>query len=132
MTRYLTEKEILLLNWLMIKKYTPKEPHGIKDVALFQSVVNRSKQSAFGEDAYPTIWEKAAALYASLCQNHSFLSANKRTGFAAMKQFLWVNGYLLTAPQKMAEDYTLKMVMEKPSIKEIAAWIEKHSSPRDL
>ncbi|WP_081804155.1 Fic family protein [Geobacillus thermocatenulatus] len=44
---------------------------------LLNSAVNRPKQSAFGQDADPTLWLKAAALYASLCQNHPFHNANK-------------------------------------------------------
>ncbi|MGG3905230.1 type II toxin-antitoxin system death-on-curing family toxin [Geobacillus stearothermophilus] len=73
---------------------------------------------------------KAAALYASLCQNHPFHNANKRTGFAAMKQFLWLNGYLLAAPEKEAEEYTVKVVTDKPSIEEIAMWIETWAKKR--
>ena len=41
--------------------------------------MNRTKQSAFGEEAYPSIFEKAAELFESLAQNHAFHNANKRT-----------------------------------------------------
>ncbi|CAM3960183.1 type II toxin-antitoxin system death-on-curing family toxin [Geobacillus sp. FSL K6-0789] len=130
MTRFLTEKEIIFLNALLIEKYTPEEQKGVKFPELLNSAVNRPKQSAFGQDAYPTLWLKAAALYASLCQNHPFHNANKRTGFAAMKQFLWLNGYLLAAPEKEAEEYTVKVVTDKPSIEEIAMWIETWAKKR--
>lgn len=130
MTRFLTEKEIIFLNALLIEKYTPEEQKGVKFPELLNSAVNRPKQSAFGQDAYPTLWLKAAALYASLCQNHPFHNANKRTGFAAMKQFLWLNGYILAAPEKEAEEYTVKVVTDKPSIEEIAMWIETWAKKR--
>ena len=130
MTRFLTEKEIIFLNALLIEKYTPEEQKGVKFPELLNSAVNRPKKSAFGQDAYPTLWLKAAALYASLCQNHPFHNANKRTGFAAMKQFLWLNGYLLAAPEKEAEEYTVKVVTDKPSIEEIAMWIETWAKKR--
>ncbi|KMY61789.1 type II toxin-antitoxin system death-on-curing family toxin [Geobacillus stearothermophilus] len=130
MTRFLTEKEIIFLNALLIEKYTPEEQKGVKFPELLNSAVNRPKQSAFGQDAYPTLWLKAAALYASLFQNHPFHNANKRTGFAAMKQFLWLNGYLLAAPEKEAEEYTVKVVTDKPSIEEIAMWIETWAKKR--
>ncbi|MED4978818.1 type II toxin-antitoxin system death-on-curing family toxin [Geobacillus stearothermophilus] len=130
MTRFLTEKEIIFLNALLIEKYTPEEQKGVKFPELLNSAVNRPKQSAFGQDAYPPLWLKAAALYASLCQNHPFHNANKRTGFAAMKQFLWLNGYLLAAPEKEAEEYTVKVVTDKPSIEEIAMWIETWAKKR--
>ncbi|AGT31047.1 hypothetical protein M493_03700 [Geobacillus genomosp. 3] len=130
MTRFLTEKEIIFLNALLIEKYTPGEQKGVKSPELLNSAVNRPKQSAFGQDAYPTLWLKAAALYASLCQNHPFHNANKRTGFAAMKQFLWLNGYRFAASEKEAEDYTVKVVTDKPSIEEIAMWIERWAEKR--
>lgn len=130
MIRYLTEKEVILINSLMIKKYSPKEQIGVKDPSLLNSAIQRSKQSAFGKDAYPTIWLKAAALYASLCQNHPFHNANKRTGFAAMKQFLWLNGYSLLVSEEEAERFTINVVTEKPPIEEIAIWIEANSEKK--
>lgn len=130
MIKYLTEKQVIFLNSLMIERYTPKELKGVKDVGLLQSALARPKQTVFGQDGYPTLWEKAGALFASLTQNHAFHSANKRTGFAAMKQFLWINGYNLKVDEKEAEDYTIMVVEEKPTIEEISKWIKNHSVKR--
>ncbi|WP_155836655.1 hypothetical protein [Geobacillus thermocatenulatus] len=47
-----------------------------------------------------------------------------------MKQFLWLNGYRLAAPEKEAEEYTVKIVTDKPSIEEIAMWIETWAEKR--
>lgn len=128
--RYLTEKEAIIINAAVIKKYTPKEQAGVKERHLLLSALGRPQQSAFGVDAYPTIFDKAAALYASISQNHAFHNGNKRTGFACMKQFLWVNGYQFLVGQKEAEDYTVFLVEEKPPIKDIADWIKEHSITR--
>jgi death on curing protein len=130
MVNYLTDKQVIIINTLIIDRYTPNEQKGVKDVGLLQSALARPKQTIFGQDAYPTLWEKAGALFASLTQNHAFHNANKRTGFSAMKQFLWLNGYNLKVNQKEAEDYTVMVVTEKPTIKEIADWIKKHSIKR--
>ena len=132
MVRYLHQKELILINAMLIKRYSPEEQMGVKDTALLDSAINRPKQSAFGDEAYPTIWLKAAALYSSIAQNHAFHNANKRTAFAAMKQFLWVNGYLFNATQKEAEDFTVELVATKPpiEIQEVAEWIEKHTEER--
>lgn len=132
MVRYLHQKELILINAMLIKRYSPGEHVGVKDAALLDSAINRPKQSAFGEEAYPTIWLKAAALYSSIAQNHAFHNANKRTAFAAMKQFLWVNNYRFIAPQKEAEDFTVDLVATKPpiEIQEVAEWIEKHTEER--
>ncbi|MBW8351824.1 type II toxin-antitoxin system death-on-curing family toxin [Bacillus sp. IITD106] len=129
MTRFLTEKEVIFLNALVIKRYTPSEEIRVKDQNLLDSAIHRPQQSAFGEDAYPTIWLKAAALFESISKNHAFVGGNKRTGFASLYQFLWLNGYRLMVDEKEAENFTVDMVKIKPTIplEEIAEWIEKHS-----
>lgn len=128
--RYLTEKEAIILNAAIIKKYTPKEQIGVKERHLLLSALGRPQQSVLGSDAYPGIFDKAAALYASISQNHAFHNGNKRTGFACMKQFLWLNGYQFLVNQKEAEDYTVFIVNEKPSIEDIAEWIKEYSTAR--
>lgn len=130
MTRYLTDKEVTLINAAVIKKYTPKETVEVKDRGLLLSALGRPKQSVFGKDAYPDIYTKAAALYASLAQNHSFHNANKRTALFSLIQFLWMNGHRFIAPQKVAEDYTVFVVKEKPEIKYIAKFIEEWTEAR--
>jgi Fic family protein len=47
----------------------------------------------FGRDAYPTITEKAIALFHSLVSNHPFHDGNKRTAVSALYVFLLANGY---------------------------------------
>lgn len=89
MTRFLTEKEIIFINATVIKSYTPTEEIRVKDPSLLKSVVYRPQQSAFGEDAYPTIWLKAAALFESIAKNHAFVGGDKGTAFASFYQFLW-------------------------------------------
>lgn len=130
MTRYLTDKEVILINKAIINKYTPEEQTGVKDHSLLLSALGRPKQSVFGKDAYPDIFTKAAALYASIAQNHSFYNANKRTALFSLIQFLWINGYRFVAPQKAAEDYTVFIVNEKPEIEQIAQFIIKWTETR--
>ncbi len=127
--RFLTEKEIIFINAMVVKQYTPTEEIRVKEPSLLNSAVNRLKQSAFGEDAYPTIWLKAAALFESIAKNHAFAAGNKRTGFAALYQFLWVNGYRLKIDEEGAEEFTLEMVQKKPPVPliEIAQTIEKYA-----
>ncbi|MGG3905229.1 hypothetical protein [Geobacillus stearothermophilus] len=58
----MTEKEIIFLNALLIEKYTPEEQKGVKFPELLNSAVNRPKQSAFGQDAYPTLWAEGGSV----------------------------------------------------------------------
>lgn len=128
--KYLTEYQVYFLNTHQINLYSPNEQRGIKDENLLSSAVNRPRQSAFGEDAYCSIFEKAAALYESLAKNHAFHNANKRTAFASLYMFLRQNGYKLSVEPKEAEDFTVTMVAKKNppiSFEDIADWIKRHS-----
>ncbi|MFD3260769.1 type II toxin-antitoxin system death-on-curing family toxin [Paenibacillus lentus] len=125
--RYLTVQEVIAINMAMIQKYSPGEKIGVKTSNLLESAVLRPMSSAFGEDAYPSIWDKAAALFESLGQNHPFHNANKRTAFTALLIFLRYNGYHFKMDQKAAEDLTVDMVNHKYSFEQIAAIIQAHS-----
>jgi death on curing protein len=69
----------------------------VKDIGLVESAVFRPRTTVFGEDAYPTLWLKAAALLHSLARNHGFHDGNKRTAWASTWLFLGKNGWLLVA-----------------------------------
>ena len=66
---------------------------GLRDGHLLEAAVERPRQSAFGEDAYPTFAAKAAALCESLAQNHPFIDGNKRVAVLASFVFLEINGF---------------------------------------
>jgi prophage maintenance system killer protein len=59
---------------------------------LLEAAAGRPMQSAFGQDAYPTPQEKAAALLHSIARNHPFADGNKRTATIAILFMLEVNG----------------------------------------
>ena len=54
-------------------------PDMLRDFGMLDSAVMRPQASAFGDDAYPTIHEKATALLHGLARNHPFVDGNKRT-----------------------------------------------------
>lgn len=68
----------------------------VRDFGLLDSAVARPRATVFGEDAYPSIHEKAAALLQSVVSNHALVDGNKRLGLAAVIVFYGVNGYRLT------------------------------------
>ncbi len=82
----------------------------------------------YGEEAYPSIWEKAAALLQSLACNHGFVDGNKRTAWVAAMAFLDQNGHLLEPgfSQQAAEDLVLAVATgELRDIKAIASALMK-------
>ncbi|NUS94128.1 MAG: death-on-curing protein, partial [Nocardia sp.] len=42
----------------------------VRDYGLLESALARPRASVFGQDAYPDIWQKAAALMESIARNH--------------------------------------------------------------
>ncbi len=64
----------------------------VRDVGLLDSAAQRPRSSAFGEDAYPTLALKAAALLHSLAGNHAPVDGNKRLAWLAITVFLDLNG----------------------------------------
>ncbi|HVX17910.1 MAG TPA: Fic family protein [Acidimicrobiales bacterium] len=72
------------------------DPAPIRDLGLLGSAAARPPATAFGEDAYPDIWSKAAALLHSIVQHHALVDGNKRLGWLATAVFLEINGARVT------------------------------------
>ncbi len=67
-------------------------PPPIRDIGLLGSAAARPQTTAFGEDAYPDLLSKAAALLQSIVNNHALVDGNKRLGWLATAVFLELNG----------------------------------------
>ena len=67
------------------------EPVPLRDIGLLGAAAARPQASAFGEDAYPDVWAKAAALLHSVVGNHPLVDGNKRLGWLATAVFLELN-----------------------------------------
>ncbi|WP_106399913.1 type II toxin-antitoxin system death-on-curing family toxin [Actinocorallia populi] len=79
----------------------------VRDAGLAASAAARPATVAFGEEAYPTLAEKAAALLHSVLCNHPFVDGNKRTGWAACRTFLLMNG----ADSELGHDEVFDLVL---------------------
>ncbi|MEV0002399.1 Fic family protein [Micromonospora sp. NPDC050980] len=63
----------------------------VRDFGLLSSAVVRPATVVFGQEAYPDLWSKAAALLHSVCMNHALIDGNKRLAWAALRVFLALN-----------------------------------------
>ena len=68
------------------------DPPPIRDIGLLGSAAARPQTTAFGQDAYPDLLTKAAALLQSIVSNHALVDGNKRLGWLATAVFLELNG----------------------------------------
>lgn len=92
--RYLTVGDVLRIN-----EAEAGSPDLLRDFGLLESATLRPQTSAFGQDAYPTLHSKAAALMHSLIRNHPFVDGNKRTAVIAVIVFYGLNGYWIEVEQ---------------------------------
>ena len=84
------------------------DPPPIRDMGLLGSAAARPQTTVFGEDAYPDLWAKAAAVLQSLVKSHPLVDGNKRLGWLATAVFLELNG---VATGQVANDDVYRFVM---------------------
>lgn len=122
--RFVTAAEVLQING----KILGGQP-ALRERGLLESAVARPQMSVFGQDAYPTLVEKAAALLHSLVLNHPFVDGNKRTATLAMILFLNWNGRIETWTEDAAFEFIIAVAEGKHDVPAIAAWLTTHTAP---
>jgi death-on-curing protein len=84
------------------------DPPPIRDVGLLGSAAARPQTTVFGQDAYPELIGKAAALLQSIVNNPPLVDGNKRLGWLATAVFLELNG---VAASRLSNDDVFGLVM---------------------
>lgn len=103
----------------------------VRDAGLLEAAVARPSASAFGEDAYPTLHEKAAALLHSLVRTHALVDGNKRLGLASIIAFYGMNGLRLTFTNDDAYDLVVAVAAgELDDVSAVAECLATRSEPR--
>jgi death on curing protein len=95
MIRYLTLEEVLELHRLALEQSGGLD--GVHDFGGLDSAVAQPQMAFGGQELYPSLADKAAALSFSLVCNHPFIDGNKRVEHAAMETFLVLNGWEIAA-----------------------------------
>ncbi|MBF4629210.1 type II toxin-antitoxin system death-on-curing family toxin [Curtobacterium flaccumfaciens] len=107
---------------LHVARRTLGADYAVRDVGLLEAAVARPAASVGGNDAYPTLVEKAAALVHSAVRNHALVDGNKRLGLMLLVVFLGVNGVRLHASNDQAYDFIVAIAEGKlDAVPEIAA-----------
>lgn len=106
------------------------DPPPIRDLGLLGAAAARPRASAFGDDAYPDLWSKAAALLHSIVKNHALIDGNKRLSWVACAVFLDLNGF---DPTAASNDDVFELVMrvatEPIEVTELAARLRSMIGP---
>jgi death-on-curing protein len=127
MTRFLTMPALL-----RIARRACGDEVAVRDPGLLESALARPRAGMFGQDAYPTLHGKAAALVHSLVSNHALVDGNKRLGWQATVVFLWINGQDVLAPEDDAFDLVIAVASGSTSdVETIAGQLRDWSVARD-
>jgi len=106
-------------------------PPVVRDYGLLESALARPRATAFGEDAYPGIHDKAAALLHSLARTHALVDGNKRLALTGILAFYGMNAWQLT----LTNDEAYRLVISVASgdlddVASIAPTLERGTAPR--
>lgn len=124
--RYLAIAEILDLHERLLAD-SGGAP-GVRDLGALESAVGQPHATFGGQDLYPDLVAKAAALCYSLVMNHPFIDGNKRIGHAAMETFLLLNGHEIDCDVDEQERVILQLASGDLSRNAFAEWVRLHTT----
>ena len=103
----------------------------IRDAGLLESALARPRSTVFGQDAYPSVHEKAAAVLHSLARNHGLVDGNKRLALAGTIAFYGLNGLRLTLSNDEAYDLVMAVAAgELDDVEPIAVRLATGTGPQ--
>ena len=120
----LSKTQILLLHEQLIAETGGSS--GLRDEGMLDSALNAPFQTFGGEDAYPSLQQKAARLCFGLVKNHPFVDGNKRIGAHVMLVFLALNGIELQYTQTELSDVILQLAAGTLQFSDLLDWILTH------
>jgi len=102
---------------------------GLRDLGALESAMAQPRMTFSGNDLYPSLVDKAAALCFSLVKNHPFVDGNKRVGHAAMETFLVLNGFEIEASTGEQEHILLSLAAGQLNREDLVEWLRQHVTP---
>lgn len=98
----------------------------LRDPGLLASACARPQTTVFGDEAYPTLADKAAALMHSLARNHPLVDGNKRLAWAATRVFCLLDGRDLHFTVDEAERHVVAAATGEVDVRDLAKAISGH------
>ena len=101
----------------------------VRDLGLLEGCLARPKTTLFGDEAYPSLSDKAAALMHSVATTHQLIDGNKRTSWALMVTFLAVNGFDVVSNPDDGFSFVLSVATDSLEVSAISQWIASRMKP---
>ncbi len=123
MSLYLALDQVLRIHERQIERFGGSQ--GVRDQGALEAAIARPQATFGGDDLYPDIAAKAAALLHSLIANHPFVDGNKRTAAMSAELFLLFNGLELLADDDDLETATMAAARGELGAEELAIWMRQ-------
>lgn len=120
----LTLEQLLELHALVIEQTGGSA--GLRDLGRLEAALAAQTQSVFGEELYPSLVLKAAALIRGVVADYPFVDGNKRTAMLVGLTFLELNAKTFHAEKGEIEDFAVPVATDHLDVPAIAAWLEAH------
>ena len=128
MTVHLSLEQVLALHRLQRRRFGGAG--GLRERGALEAALGRPQMTFGGEDLYPDVAAKAAALMHSLVMNHPFVDGNERVGAHAAVLFLLANRFQPGfAPGELTE-VTLGVARGEVSAEALTIWIRQRTRER--
>lgn len=101
----------------------------VRDAGLLASALSRPMTTVFGNEVYPTVHEKAAALVQSVAKYHPMVDGNKRSAWIALNVFLELNDYSLNVPHDEALVFMVAVANDSLELGSISEWVRLRMTP---
>lgn len=122
--KWLTLQDLELIHMQIIDASSGSQ--GVRDVGRLESALASMRQVTFGQDLYPTAYDKAAVLMRGIIADHPFIDGNKRSGVVSALVFLNLNGIDTGGlVDKDLEDFAVQVVIEDQDVPAIAIWLQE-------
>ena len=122
----ITRAEVLIIHNEVV--FAHGGANGVSDVGGLDSAIARPFQSFGGEDLYPSVFEKAAAIGESIIMNHPFIDGNKRTGYVLMETLLRIEGLKITATDDLLYAFVIDISTGNIRFEQIVEWLKQNTS----
>lgn len=122
----LTLEQLLELHALVIEETGGSM--GLRDLGRLEAAIATQTQNVFGEELYPSVIEKAAAIVRGIIADHPFVDGNKRTAMLAGLTLLVVNRVRFAAKPGEIEDFAVQIATDKLDVPVIALWLREHTA----
>ena len=129
MTLYLSLEQVLEVHAYQIRRFGGSA--GLRDRGALEAAVARPQMTFGGEDLYPEVPAKAAALMHSLVMNHPFVDGNKRVGAHAALLFVRANEMVHDITPAELTEVTLSVARGELTAEALTIWLRQRLRRRE-